>query len=377
MGVVHMVVTNPCAPDPRVERHAAWLAEAGWEVTVHAFDRTMSHPETERRGKVLIRRHRVGAVPYGRPLRSSLGIRRFRKAVAQAIAREGGDVVYCHDADTLPVGLKVARRTQASVVFDMHDLHHTWLLMNAPSSLWRRALSGALKRRMLRQARKCDAVITSSGRLGKGGHGGLQDWLHAHGVQAVNVMNGSTSSGLPHKNEGRASGTWTVGYVGRVRDRQAFEHLVSALKSMPDDERPKLHIAGDGVAVPFVQRLLEANPDVKATLTGAFAGHELPALVGTIDVMYAMYDPSRGNLTEGALPVKVFDAARHGVPSVVNSGCLAADLVDRNGWGHHVAWGDVDRIASALMALRNTVVEDNDHLGDGRQRLVDAVQRLA
>jgi hypothetical protein len=73
----------------------------------------------------------------------------------------------------------------------------------------------------------------------------------------------------------------------------------------------------------------------------------------------------------------VFDAARHGVPSVVNSGCLAADLVDRNGWGHHVAWGDVDRIASALMALRNTVVEDNDHLGDGRQRLIETVQRLA
>ena len=376
MGRLHMVVTNPCAPDPRVERHAAWLAEAGWEVTVHAFDRTLEHPETERQGNVLIRRYRVGVVPYGQPFRSYLGIRRFRKAVTRFIKSHRGDVVYCHDADTLPVGLRVAQKTRASVVFDMHDLHHTWVLMNAPSSLWRRITSGFLKRRMLRQARRCDAVVTSSGRLREQGHGGLQDWLQAHGIQAVNVMNGSTSSGIPRKIENKEQGKWTVGYVGRVRDSMAFQHLVAALHTIPVSERPHLRIAGDGVAASFVQRLIENCQDVDATLTGAFTAQELPLVVGSIDVMYAVYNPERGNLLDGALPVKVFDAARHGVPSVVNSGCLAADLVERNEWGSSVAWGDIDQLASSLRALRTVVVDEAGYQSDARKRLVEVVQGL-
>jgi len=376
MGRLHMVVTNPCAPDPRVERHAAWLAEEGWDVTVHAFDRTLEHPETEHRGNVLIRRYRVGVVPFGQPLRSYLGIRRFRKAVIRFIKSQRGDVVYCHDADTLPVGLKVARKTGASVVFDMHDLHHTWLLMNAPSSLWRRTVSGFLKGRMLRQARRCDAVITSSGRLQEKGHGGLQDWLHAHGVQAVAVMNGSTSSGIPRKIENSEQDEWTVGYVGRVRDSMAFQHLLAALHTIPASERPHLRIAGDGVAASFVQRLFASEPDVRSTFTGAFAAHELPSMVGSVEVMFAMYDPERGNLLDGALPVKVFDAARHGVPSVVNSGCLAADLVERNAWGQSVAWGDVDQLASSLLALRTVVVDEARHQDDARERLVETLQGL-
>lgn len=372
-----MVVTNPCAPDPRVERHAAWLAEVGWDVTVHAFDRAMDHPETEQRENVLIRRHRVGLVPFGQPLRSYLGIRKFRKAVIRSIKGQRVDVMYCHDADTLAVGLQVARRTNASVVFDMHDLHHTWLLMNAPSSLWRRLASGFLKRRMLHQARRCDAVITSSGRLQENGHAGLRDWLQAHGVEAVAVMNGSTSSGIPRKIEANGQAEWTVGYIGRVRDSMAFQHLVAALHTIPASQRPRLRIAGDGVAASFVRRLLENDSDVKSTLSGAFTAQELPAMVGSIDVMYAMYNPERGNLLDGALPVKVFDAARHGVPSVVNSGCLVADLVERNDWGHSVPWGDVEQLASSLLALRTVVVSEAAHQDNAQKRLVEVVQGVA
>ncbi len=38
-----MVVTNACAPDPRVERHARWLVEAGHVVDIFAWDRDKLH----------------------------------------------------------------------------------------------------------------------------------------------------------------------------------------------------------------------------------------------------------------------------------------------------------------------------------------------
>ena len=36
---IAMVVSNPCDPDPRVEKEAVALVNAGHEVIIHAFDR--------------------------------------------------------------------------------------------------------------------------------------------------------------------------------------------------------------------------------------------------------------------------------------------------------------------------------------------------
>ena len=39
MPQVAMIVSNHCDPDPRVEKEAIALVDAGYEVTIHAFDR--------------------------------------------------------------------------------------------------------------------------------------------------------------------------------------------------------------------------------------------------------------------------------------------------------------------------------------------------
>ena len=58
MASVCLVVTNGCAPDPRVERHARWLAESGHEVTIFAWDRNHTLDEkTDRNGYTILRKH--------------------------------------------------------------------------------------------------------------------------------------------------------------------------------------------------------------------------------------------------------------------------------------------------------------------------------
>ena len=47
MARVALVVTNACAPDPRVERHALWLSELGHEIEIHAWDREHNHLTVE------------------------------------------------------------------------------------------------------------------------------------------------------------------------------------------------------------------------------------------------------------------------------------------------------------------------------------------
>ena len=83
-----MVVTNACAPDPRVLRHARWMQEAGYTVTVHAFDRGEQHPMSENHHGVRIMRYRLGPVAYGGTINTYRGIRRFQQKVVRTLANE-------------------------------------------------------------------------------------------------------------------------------------------------------------------------------------------------------------------------------------------------------------------------------------------------
>ena len=60
MAKIAMVVTNACAPDPRVERHARWLVEDGHQVEILAWDRMADRPANEVLNGYSIKRHSFG-----------------------------------------------------------------------------------------------------------------------------------------------------------------------------------------------------------------------------------------------------------------------------------------------------------------------------
>ncbi len=333
MARIAAVVSNGCAPDPRVMREARWMVEAGHEVTIHAFDRLENLQESEIVDGVRIIRHRVGFTPYGGLLSTKLGLNKFIAKVKREIGIV--DVVHCHDQDTLEVGLS----NPGKCLFDMHDLYHTWVLMPNPRSFLRKIISRRLKKRLLRLAPSADAVITSSQ--------GFVSWLAENGIAATSVENRPSSRLLPDSAEGRV-----IGYLGRVREVPSFTLLLAALKSMSDDERPKLMVAGDGVGVSEVARMVREGVDegwLEAEVFGAFDESQKEELMSSISVMYAMYPPKRGNIMEGAIPVKMFDAASFGRPSIVNAGCLMGSICEDEGLGRAVPWGDQEALAQAIL----------------------------
>lgn len=355
---VAMVVTNACAPDPRVLRHAAWMVEAGYEVTVHAFDREERHALSENHNGVRVMRYRIGTTPYGGTVQTYRGIRKFHRRVIQTLLHDPPALVYCHDADTLRVGIALHSKRTIPFVFDMHDLQHMWVRYPAPKSRARSLVSRRMKHRMLQRAQHAALIITSSAAVTSEGSGGFVEWLALHGLPAAVVENRPlppfTDPKLPSEDG------WTVGCIGRLRDLKAAEHLLAAVRHLEPHQRPRLRIAGDGVAQQEVHRLVldavEAG-ELEAELSGAFAADELGDLLADIDVMYAMYAPERGNIMEGALPVRMFDAAAQGIPSVVNGGCLMADIVATEQLGASAQWNDVEATALALLECKDTVVE--------------------
>lgn len=119
------------------------------------------------------------------------------------------------------------------------------------------------------------------------------------------------------------------------------------MRRIPKEERPRLLIAGDGPAHPAVKKHLSSE-DLVVEFRGPFTTQDLPNLLSEIDVMFAMYDPRRGNIEEGAVPVKMFDAASFGRPSLVNAGVPMAEICRTERLGSAVPWGNAESLAAAI-----------------------------
>ena len=357
MANVAMVVTNACDPDPRVINSARWLVEAGHKVTIHAYDRQHSSQQESDVDGVLIFRYHLGKSPYGGLIKTALGLRKFTKKVISTINKSKPDVIICHDADTLEVGCSIKKSLGIPLVLDMHDLQHTWVLMPNPKSLFRRIASRRMKKIFLNKLTNVDLIITSSGSIENGKYPGFKEWLSSFGFESIVVENRPIEAihiPSPDKN------SWTVSHIGRIRDIDSIELLLQAIQIIPKVQRPKLLIAGDGTSWKNVKGIIESfsqEHEIKYDIKSSYQKEDLAKLLKETNVMYALYDPARGNINDGALPVKMFDAASLGIPSIVNSNCLMAEICEREKLGISVEWGNSQALSEALLNQRNTRVK--------------------
>ena len=376
MANVAMIVTNACDPDPRVMQSARWLTELGHKVTIHAYDRQQVSSAVSSIDDVKVVRYHLGKSPYGGLLTTGLGIRKFQNSVYSKLIVECPDVIICHDADTLVVGCKLKRKSGAKLVFDMHDLQHTWVLMPNPKSLIRKAISNVMQRKLLQRIKHVDQIFTSSGALEGGTYPGFNQWLLKHGHNSTVIENRSELAeqmSLPN------SQNWTVSHIGRIRDLASIKLLLEAVKLIPVSQRPILHIAGDGAEYDQVKREIEQfcdNFGLKYVIGKSFQKDDLRSMLEQTNIMYAMYNPERGNIADGALSTKMFDAASLGIPSIVNADCLMGEICEVENLGKSVPWGDSVELKDALLELRGSRVKLEKTLLDFKFEFVKNFENL-
>jgi hypothetical protein len=290
-------------------------------VVIHAFDREQAHPALEEIDGYTIKRYHIGSYSYGGGVSTLRAKRKFIRSL-----KIKADIVICNDADTLSL------KFDGKLIFDMHDLAHTWPLMQRRGPL-RILASKWMKNRMLARARKCDAVITSSP--------GFHNWLANYGVDSTVITNRRAPIECPPQED------LVVGYVGRIREIEPLLYLQQAMKGMGGS----IFIAGDGTCAAAIEALIP-----EATHFGAFTEEDLDGIMQKISVMYAMYDPERGNIMEGALPVKMFDAAAYSRPSIVNAGCPMGQLCKEENLGKAVQYGNIEAIRESISELHGQIV---------------------
>jgi glycosyltransferase involved in cell wall biosynthesis len=161
--------------------------------------------------------------------------------------------------------------------------------------------------------------------------------------------------------------TKTIGFFGRIRD---FEAMVSLVEC---STRTGFHpiVAGDG---PCVNRLLERYPQLD--YRGPFDETQLAELMAEIDVMFAMYNPEKENIRHGALPVKMFDAAAFGRPTVTSADVPMGYFCLENKLGVVASFGDQDSISKAIEEAYEMDVVSALNEEDERKKFVTLIQSI-
>jgi glycosyltransferase involved in cell wall biosynthesis len=313
---IAMIVTNECSPDPRVERHARWLGESGHHVTIFAWDRSHSKDEKSQHEHYIIHRKRIGSNPSNSPLKIIYAKKKFLSSL------EGNyDVVVFNDSDTLSKNNLQSKFE----ILDLHDLAHAWPLMQK-NSFPRRILSYRMKKQLLRNKQRFQCIFTSSP--------GLRNHFdNEFGIESTVVLNRRDTQRLPPPM------TKTLGYFGRIRDLDSMKLLMNSAKQGGFN----VLLAGDGSCT---NEVLQLFPEID--YRGPFDEGGLKTLMAEIDVMYAMYNPEKENIRRGALPVKMFDAAAFGRPSITTAGVPMGDFCLEEGMGVTAQFGNVQSVIEAF-----------------------------
>jgi glycosyltransferase involved in cell wall biosynthesis len=239
----------------------------------------------------------------------------FALRCEEVVVAERPDIIHAHDLVTLACGARAARRTDAALIYDAHELEtgtNYWSL-NALTH----ASVRAYERSLIRDA---DGVITVSR--------GIADWLARHyRIETPTVVQNVPAALTP--DSGQAGGgelraalqltaeTPLAVYVGAVTVDRGLEQCVSALSHYPE-----LHLALLGQRYPETERTLLAS----ASATGVSERLHFVDPVPSADVSGFIADADCALVPiqnvclsyELSLPNKLFESILAGLPVVAS-----------------------------------------------------------
>lgn len=317
---------SPAGIEPRIDKEARALADAGYDIWVLLWDRGLEHPRSEKRDGYHIERVRSPASYGGPDLVVRLPLWWLRCFFG--IARHRPDIVHAIDFDTGIPALFAKRFLGHRLVYDVFDFYADMIALPLSSRVrgliarWERRLAGAADLVIL-------VDLTRQTQLGD-----------ARPAKVVEVMN--VPEDRPPR--GKTGTEFMVFYGGMIARDRGLTDLVSAC----EDSGAKLLVAGHGPDEATLLPRIESSP--AARFLGNIPYEEVLERTAMADAIVALYDPAiPGNRL--ASPNKLFEAMMFGKPVIVSDGTRMAEIVRTEGCGIIVPYGDRKALQSALERL--------------------------
>lgn len=394
MARVAMLVLNTAHNDTRVQKEAAALSRAGYDVRVFAiskgehgvgtvivdgfeitrlsasvpFERFIRSLGRRMMGTGSARTSRTSSrTPDEPPVRpneapdrsgTAVGLLRrvalrvyrpmtiaaYARAARAAVQEWSADIVHAHDLNTLAPAARIARSTEAALVYDSHEL---WRRRNRHGEYRpiARLVELIVERRLIRQ---CSAVITVSD--------GISDWLaNAYGIPRPTVIRN-----VPVRTRGRSDHPTTeslaglsaddriVLYTGRITSGRGLEVAIDALTKLPKNIHLVMLGFGDQYLETLHQRAAALGVGDRVRQIGPVDSHDVSAVASDADLAVVAGDPICESYLL-SLPNKLFEAIQARLPIVASPLPEIRAVVEGRRLG--VVYESPERIHEAILSV--------------------------
>lgn len=328
---VFILRTTAIDPEPRVEKTARWLHEAGFRVTVLGWDRERTSKGKEVVNGIKIERSRFKG-KYGAGMGNLIGLVHFNLHILIRLFQFKPNVVHACDLDTLIPALIYCKLTGNKLVYDIFDFYaesrYVWKLKRQINQLERWA------------CKKCDSVII----------------VHEKRIEQLEPISDVTRSRIEviynTPDEIKISLPDVESdyfcYVGVLHSDRGIEYVIKAVKQI---STVRFIYAGYG-PLQYDLALLSSDASNIYFMGRVDYRTALRLEAGALAII-AFYDSSFGGNNIYAAPNKLFEALMLGKPLITSEGTLLANIVKLERIGYVIPFGDEDLLRKALLYIIN------------------------
>jgi len=326
--------SNPVAPDPRVEKEARALTEAGYTVQVIGWDRSAALPLEEIRDGYKIHRIPIQA-NYGSGLGnlSKLAAWQARQFAWLIKHRTDFDILHACDFDTVLPCLFLKLVLGKKLIYDIFDFYPDHL-RGIPS--WLKKILRSLDYWIINRA---DGVILVDD--------SRREQIQGTMPKQLTVIYNSPENSLAPQTKfvPSAQDKLRMAYVGIFQRERGLLEILTVMKIHPDWELDLAGFGGDMEAIQAASRELS-----NVHWHGVVPYDKALALSAQADVLFATYDPSVPNHRYSS-PNKLFEAMMLAKPIVVARDTNMDRMVLQNECGIVVSYGDATELENAFRQL--------------------------
>lgn len=335
MKNIFILRNNQIKPDSRVEKEAACLIEAGYNVKVLAWDRDSDHKPTE--GYI----HSMGVdIPivwfghkasFGGGMSNLMAFLSFQKSLFVWLTKHRNNVGIIHacDIDTAFVASIVKKLFRKTLVFDIFDF---WF--GDPRNTFQKIIR-KLQNSIIDMS---DATIICTEER--------KFQIRDSNPIKLTVIHNTPPKVNIEKWEGLNSNKTKVCYVGVFQQGRLLEEMYEFFINHPDIE---LHIGGFGRFESLYEKLAEEYPNIY--YYGRLKYEQTLALESACDIMLAIYDPLQENHVFAA-PNKFYESLMLGKPIIMVKGTGLSSIVEEEGIGYTIEYS-VDGFEKGILELES------------------------
>jgi len=330
-----MLLSKPFVGDPRVNRESSSIVEAGYSVTVLAWNRD-GRSIGDASGNPSVEVNLIGPpCPKRNLLKFALKLPFFWLACLGKAKRKEFLVVHAHDFDTLPAGFLISKLQGRPLVYDAHESYAEMIAQDVPRFIGR--LVHYLEKRLMKGA---EVVFVANDNVAK----------TIGAENAVTILNCPSESEVPvecfSRKDTPSKEKMLLGYFGTLEPGRFVLESVSALATQ---NRWRMVIGGDGTLAKAVKKASKGSASIE--YLGQVPHEQVMKQSARCDALHVMLDPSNENYRIST-PLRLFEAMSLGTPSIVAKGTYPADLVIKEGCGY-VCDHDEKAFSELLAKLAN------------------------